>query len=26
MQLDIKDALFVLHILLHLRVDVPAVE
>jgi len=26
MQLDIKDVLFVLHILLHLRVDVPAVE
>jgi len=26
MQLDIKDALFVLHILLHLKVDVPAVE
>jgi len=26
MQLDIKDALFVLHILPHLRVDVPAVE
>jgi len=26
MQLDIKDALFVLHILLHLIVDVPAVE
>jgi len=26
MQLDIKDALFALHILLHLKVDVPAVE
>jgi len=26
MQLDIKDALFVLHILLHLKVDVLAVE
>jgi len=26
MQLDIKDALFVLHILLHLRVDALAVE
>jgi len=26
MRLDIKDALFVLHILLHLRVDVPVAE
>jgi len=26
MQLDIKDALFVLHILLHLRADVPVAE
>jgi len=26
MRLDIKDALFVLHILLHLKVDVPVVK